>query len=121
MLKTSVAEYLSGSRVLIDGPLLSELALKLLLLIAEFALLFAFAFTLELVFRAGWHANTKIAARIAIAAIVPTSDTRLNSIFRITHLFEAFAVDAMIGLTEGERFKNNTRTILFEECDLTRV
>src|SRR5437588_12533466 len=123
MLKTSVAEYLSGSRVLIDGPLLSELALKLLLLIAEFALLlaFAFAFAFEFVFRAGWHANTKIAPRIAIAAIVPTSDTRLNSIFRITHLFEAFAVDAMIGLTEGERFKNNTRTILFEECDLTRV
>ena len=53
MLKTSVAEYFSGSRVLIDGPLLSELPLRLLLVVAEFALLFEFAFAFEFMFRAG--------------------------------------------------------------------
>ena len=55
MLKISVAEYLSGSRVLIDGPLLSELALELSLFVAELALLFelAFAFPFEFMFRAG--------------------------------------------------------------------
>src|SRR5437870_5253210 len=86
ILNTSVAEYLSGSRVLIDGPLLSAPAFKLLLLIAEFALVFVFtfAFAFEFVLRVGTHAH----ARTAITAIVPNSDNRLNSICRITHLLK---------------------------------
>ena len=75
MLKTSVAEYLSGSRVLIDGPLLAELPLRLLLVVAEFALLFefAFAFTFEFVFRTG---DTKALAQLLRTAFANPEELR---------------------------------------------
>src|SRR6185369_17373671 len=81
-LKTSVAAYLSGSRVLIDEPLSAELALTFsLVVVATFALLlaFAFEFAFVFVFFGGTHAN----ASKAMTAMVPNSDKHL--ICLITH------------------------------------
>src|ERR1043165_1559858 len=49
MLNTSVELYLSGSRVLIVGPVFSDVALKLPVFEFELALVFAFTFEFELV------------------------------------------------------------------------
>src|ERR1041385_3860866 len=49
MLNTSVELYLSGSRVLIVGPVFSDVALKLPVFEFELAFVFAFKFEFELV------------------------------------------------------------------------
>src|ERR1043166_5140411 len=108
MLKTRVAAYLSGSRVLTDGPLSLELALTLSFVVATFALLFAFEFAFALVFPffGGTHAN----ATSAMIIMDPNPDRYL--ICRITHLMSASS-----GLTlklddlKGERLEDSTESL----------
>src|SRR3954469_17562917 len=90
MLKASVAAYLSGSRVLMVEPLSVELVLTLLLVVAVFALLFAFA--LELTFELPFFGGTQAKVKRPAMAMVPNSDRCF--ICRITHLFQRRGRDA---------------------------
>jgi hypothetical protein len=83
MLKVSVAAYLSGSRVLIDGPVFSEAVLELSALALEFAFVLAFAFAFESVVVIGLHALTNNRAAELTIVPIPMLDQNLTLRFCI--------------------------------------
>jgi hypothetical protein len=62
MLKVNVALYLSGSRVLIEGPVSPVVVFELVFAVLEFAGAFAFAFALLLAFESGIGLHAAIKA-----------------------------------------------------------
>src|SRR5262245_641840 len=86
MLKTSVAAYLSGSRVLMAGPAVSDAAFAWLLAAGPLVLAFAFEFAFASVVVTGLQPLIK--SNAAVTKNAPTSNLKRSLCFcvRMMHL-----------------------------------
>src|ERR1051326_596967 len=107
MLNTSVELYLSGSRVLIVGPVFSDVALKLPVFEFELALVFAFKFEFELVPPVSTLQPLVITSRLK-RAIIPLIIRRLFMFLCIDTSLQRLTTRS-IYLVKGERSKDNMR------------